>query len=285
MNDMERGFIEKQFNQTGFAEAFTQQLVEQLKALPPVLQHSFSKRIDNNEVNANLVLKKSDQSNLYFLNRVDMKVLKDGQTEPVQQSFPVHKDNKYTLKESYNLLMGRSVYKTHTNKQGEQYQAWSKVNFNNQLANGNYEIKQYNDQYGFKLENVLAKYPIKELATEHYKASLMSSLHRGNLQSVTFVGEGGKEEKLFIAPNIALGSLNVYTPDKQRLTTEQLVEKNFIGKDLAEQLTARLELLKMKQESMKETVQQQESPAKQAIAKEKKLVQKPERRQRQKIKS
>jgi hypothetical protein len=50
------------------------------------------------------------------------------------------------------------------------------------------------------------------------------------------VGNDGKEEKLYISPNITLGALNVYDLNKQRLTTETLVEKQYIGKELAEQL-------------------------------------------------
>ena len=31
------------------------------------------------------------------------------------------------------------------------------------MNNGNYEMKQYTTNYGFELESVLPKYPIKEL--------------------------------------------------------------------------------------------------------------------------
>jgi hypothetical protein len=215
-----------------------------------------------------------------------MQVMKEGFNQPITQSFSIHQDNKYTFKESYNMMMGRSVYTTHKNKLGEEYNSWSKINWSNKLSNGDYEIKQYNDNYGFRLENVLSKYPIKELATEQYKNSLINSLHRGNLQSVTFLGKDGQEEKMFIAPNIALGILNVYDADKQKLTTGQLVEKQYIGQELAEQLKQRLEKLSHKQEPQKEMLKH-EAPAKEKITKEQKLTQKaekPAQRQRVKIK-
>jgi hypothetical protein len=108
------------------------------------------------------------------------------------------------------------------------------------MNNGNYEMKQYHTNYGFDLEKTLGHYPIKELTNSKYKESLMDSLHRGNLQKATFVGPDGKEEKLYIAPNITFGALNVYDQSKQRLPTETLVEKQYIGKELAEKLTERV---------------------------------------------
>ena len=286
MSDKELGILENQFKSLGIKEAFTRELVDQLKTLPKVHVHQFSKSIDGNQVNASLLLKKSEQSNLYFINRNDMQVIREGMVQPVTQAFNIYKDNKYTFKESYNLVMGRPVYSKHANKEGEEYQSWSKINFKNQLANGNFEMKQYNDNYGFKLENVLAKYPIKELANEQYKASLISSLNRGNLQSVTFIGNDNKEEKLFISPNIVRGSLNVYDRNGLTVSTEQLVEKNFIGKDFANELKQRIEKLNQKQEAPKESVKI-ETPAKDIIAKDNKLAQKidkPAKRQRVKIK-
>jgi len=86
----------------------------------------------------------------------------------------------------------------------------------------------------------LAKLPIKELTNEQYKKSLIESLNRGNLQKVTFVDGNGKEKKLFISPSITLGSLNVYDLNKQRVPTETLVEKHFIGKELAADLKERV---------------------------------------------
>lgn len=284
MTEKELGFLEKQFKQLGLKDQFTRDLTEELKSQPLTHKHSFTRMIDGNEVKSTLHLNKSERSNLYFINRNDMQVIKEGFNQPIMQSFSIHQDNKYTFKESYNMMMGRTVYTAHKNKLGEEYNSWSKINWSNKLANGNYEIKQYNDNYGFKLDNVLAKYPIKELANEQYKNSLINSLHRGNLQSVTFVGKEGQEEKMFIAPNIALGILNVYDANKQKLTTGQLVEKQYIGQELADQLKQRLEKLSQNQESPKETVKL-ETPAKETINREKKLAQKPEKpAQKQKLK-
>ncbi|HRP55031.1 hypothetical protein [Agriterribacter sp.] len=218
----------------------------------PLIQHEFKKNYDGDQVTANLHLKKSATSDYYFLNKFDLQLQKDGRTDSVKQTYYItsrkvagngeengeqkaKQDIKYTLKEGYNLLDGRPVYKNLVSKEGNEYEAWNKLNFKKKLDNGNFEMKQYTKNYGFDLENVLSKYPIKELANEQYKQSLIDSLHRGNLQKATFVGSDGSEEKLYISPSITLGALNVYDQNKERIPTEQLVEKQYIGKELAEQ--------------------------------------------------
>lgn len=267
MTEKEQAFLEKQFKQLGLKDEFSRDLVEELSFKPLTHQHSFSRSVDGNEVKSTLHIHKSEKSDLYFINKLEMQVNKEGINQPVTHTFPVHRDNHYTFKESYNLLMGRSVYSAHTNKQGEEYNSWSKINWSNKLANGNYEVKQYNDNYGFKLENVLAKYPIKELANEQFKESLLKSLQRGNLQSVSFMGKEGQEEKMYICPNITLGVLNVYDQHKQKISTGQLVEKQYIGQDLADELKQRLERLAQKppKEQLKNKLPDKEDMKRQRI--------------------
>jgi hypothetical protein len=67
-------------------------------------------------------------------------------------------------------------------------------------------------------------------------------LQRGNLQSVTFIGKGGEKEKLFISPDIPLGALKIYDENKTRVPTPALVEKEYIGKELAEKIQQRIAL-------------------------------------------
>ncbi|HTE25721.1 hypothetical protein [Flavitalea sp.] len=99
---------------------------------------------------------------------------------------------------AYNLLAGRSVHKNLVSKEGNEYEAWVKLNFKNRLDDGNHEMKQCTKKYGFELENVLSKYPIKELTNEQYKQSLIDSLHRGNLQKATFVDkDDGKKSCMY----------------------------------------------------------------------------------------
>jgi len=250
MDERALAFNEGQLKRVGFAEAFTSDLQKKMEEGMAVIQHSFHKQYEGDEVAATLHLKKSPTSDYYFLNKFDLELQKEGQAESIKQTFYLTKklsseeegrqksklENKYTLKEAYNLLDGRPVFKNLVNGDGKQCQAWVKLNFKNKLNNGNFEMKQYTANYGFDLETVLKKYPIKELLNPGYKQSLMDSLHRGNLQKVSFVGSDGKEEKLYISPHISFGVLNVYDLNKQKLTTEMLVERQYIGKEFLDQL-------------------------------------------------
>lgn len=265
MDEKAMSFNESQLKRTGFAEAFTPELKAKMEQGVPLIQHEFKKNYDGDQVTANLHLKKSARSDYYFLNKFDLQLQKDGRADSVKQTYYItsrkvagngeengeqkaKQDIKYTLKEGYNLLDGRPVYKNLVSKDGNEYEAWNKLNFKKKLDNGNFEMKQYTKNYGFDLENVLSKYPIKELVNEQYKQSLIDSLHRGNLQKATFVGSNGNEEKLYISPNITLGALNVYDQNKERIPTEQLVEKQYIGKELAGQLKQRVSQLQMQEQ-------------------------------------
>jgi hypothetical protein len=268
----------------------------------PEIKHPFKKEYDGDRVEATLHLKKSATSDFYFLNKFDLQLQKEGQANAISQTFYLTQrnkgneaedgskqrlENKYTLKEGYNLLAGRPVFKDLVSQEGKEYQAWVKLNFKNTQNNGNFELKQYHTNYGFDLEKTLGNYPIKELANPQYKQSLMDSLQRGNLQKATFVGPDGKEEKLFISPNITFGSLNVYDQNKQRMPTEALVDKQYIGKELAEKLTERV--TRQQQQKIQPPAQQkpeqtlkQEVKKKQTLKPEKEApVKKP--RQKQKI--
>ncbi|PZQ98265.1 MAG: hypothetical protein DI539_29560, partial [Flavobacterium psychrophilum] len=209
---------------------------------------SFTKEYDGDKVKGELYLKKSPTSNFYFLNKYDLELQKEGQTSSIKQTFHVSQNRKqvnegetakrefFTLKEAYNLLAGRPVYKDMVNKEGAEYKAWNKMNPQKVLQNGNHEVKQYNDNYGFNLENVLRQYSIKEMTNEQYKKSLTDSLERGNLQKATFVGKDGSSEKLYISPSITTGSLNVYSLDKKGVDLDVLVGKEYISKELGDRL-------------------------------------------------
>jgi len=273
MEESTMRFNEMQLKRSGFAEAITPELKKKMEEGVAVIQHHFKKDYDGDKVDATLHLKKSSTSDHYFLNKFDLQLQKDGQAETLKQTFYINRpknaeneesnqqkttnENKYTLKEAYNLLAGRPVFKHLTSKEGQEYEAWVKINFKNTLDNGNHEIKQYNKNYGFELETTLSKYPIRELANEKYKESLFESLQRGNLQKVTFVANNGKEEKLYISPSITLGALNVYDLNRQRIPTEKLVEKQYIGKDRAEEMNQRVSKEQKKDQTQ---TQKQEPP-------------------------
>ncbi len=98
------------------------------------------------------------------------------------------------------------------------------MNFKNADTKGNFELKHYHENYGFDLEAVLSKHPIKELANDSHKEDLMNSLKKGNLQSATFLKDG-QEVKQYIEATPQYKTLTIYDDNLKRLDTRQAKEQ------------------------------------------------------------
>ncbi len=276
-------FNENQLKKSGFGEALTAELKAKMEQKVPLIEHRFQKEYDGDRLEVTLYLKKSSISDYYSLKKFDLQLQKEGLVHTVKHTFyitdtnfgtnqikaqHIKDENRYTLKEAYNLLAGRSVYKNLINNDGKQEHAWVKLNLKDESLNSNPENRLFDIKYGFDLEKIINSYSIKGLEYERLKQSLMQSLQSGNIKKVIFVGHGKQEEQLYISPNIALGSLNVYNKHKQPLSTSELLEKKFMGKDLAlkiEEISGSWQRVEFKNQKIQE-------PAKKLIPSLKKTV-------------
>lgn len=132
------------------------------------------------------------------------------------QTFYVTKNSGITAKEAYNLLSGRSVNKDLTHKEGQPFNAWLQLDFSQKDKNDNHKVKQFHSGYGYELEPVLNRYPIKELANDEEKVKLLRSLEKGNQDQVTFLKDG-KEEKMHIEANPQFKTLKLYDGKMQKV--------------------------------------------------------------------
>jgi hypothetical protein len=165
---------------------------------------------EDTKLEAKMYFRRSDKENRYFFNKFDALLIYP--EEPARnraQTFYVFLGKGVTFKESFNLLQGRSVHKNMINLEGEKYKAWIRLDFGEKDVHDNYKIKQYGLRYGYDLEKVLEKYPIRELQEEKTKAELYRSLQRGNLQTVTF-DKPTKSEKMYIEANPMFKTINIY---------------------------------------------------------------------------
>lgn len=94
------------------------------------------------------------------------------------------------------------------------------MDFKQNDDNGNFKLKQFHQNYGYDLEAVLSKHPIKELSNEENKSALMESLKKGNVQSATFQ-HNGNEIKYFLEANPQFKTINIYDSDMQRFDNRQ----------------------------------------------------------------
>jgi hypothetical protein len=257
MSDKEINHIKNQFKHAGADAAFTPELVDRLKNGEEKITHPYKFTNNGDQNVADFHLSKSKDSGLYFLNKFDLTVTPENSNKEIKETFyltgqdknlklkdgeeKLKQVNKFTLKKAANYLAGRPVFNAFSDKEGNQYEAWAKRKFN--VEKGEFEMAKYRKEYPFSLNDATKNYSIKELAIPEQKDRLMESYQRGNLQTVTFVASDGKEEQLYTSLQIGLvkgGSLNVYDLNKDRVAIDQLVEKGYMGKDLAQEIKERL---------------------------------------------
>jgi len=211
MNLKNLEFLKDSLKYLGFGEKLNHELENKIKDQPAEFKLHTAGEFKGSSDQMTYVLdfKKSDQTDMYFLNRYQATLKNEDPEKEKTQTFFINKSSGITAKESYNLLSGRSVHKELTNKEGESYKAWLQLDFKEKDDHDNFKVKQYHQNYGFELEPVLNRYPIKELNNEEEKTRLIKSLEKGNRHAVTFT-EQGKETKVHIEASPQYKSLNLY---------------------------------------------------------------------------
>ncbi len=220
MNQKNFEYLRDQVKYTGFGESLENDLKEKINQGHPEFKLQHQTQYGSDKVDVTLNFSKSRQTDMYFFNSYEVSIQKENNPEKVEQTFYINKGNNITLKEAYNLMEGRSVNKDLTSKEGQVYNAWIQMDFKQSDDNGNFKMKHYHQNYGYELEAVLAKHPIKEMGNEEYKSNLLDSLKRGNLQVVTFHKDGA-EQKQYIEANPQFKTINIYDSHMQRMDNRQ----------------------------------------------------------------
>ena len=220
MNQKNFEYLRDQVKFTGFGERLENDLKQKIQEGNPEFKLAHETKYGNDTVNATLNFSQSKQSDMYFFNSYQVNVQKENSSETMEQTFYINKGNNITLKEAYNLMEGRSVNKDLTNKEGQVYNAWIQMDFKQSDNNGNFKLKHYHKNYGYDLEAVLSKHPIRELGNEEYKSNLTDSLKKGNMQSATFQINGA-EQKQYIEANPQFKTINIYDSSMQRVDNRQ----------------------------------------------------------------
>jgi hypothetical protein len=219
MNTQNLEFLKDGLKYMGFGDKLHADLEANITKQPAEfnlsLQGEFKKDGVSEKVDYKLDFKKSDQTDMYFFNRYKATLKNDDPTQEKSQTFYITKNSGITAKEAFNLLSGRSVNKDLMNKEKQPFNAWLQLDFSQKDQNGNFKVKQFHSGYGYDLDTIVKKYPIKELANDEDKVKLMKSLEKGNLHPVTFLKEG-KEEKMHIAANPQFKTLDLYDAKMQK---------------------------------------------------------------------
>lgn len=223
MNEKNLAYLKDNLKYMGFGEHLNEALQTSIAEDKKEFELTLDTEIDRQPFSATLFFRRPENSDVYFFNKWEA-FLKNGAGK-MQHTFYLHKGRGVTLKEGFNLLEGRAVYKELSNKEGQKYQAWLQLDKREMDINGNYKMSQYNQNYGYLLEKVLAPLPIKELTDQEQRDALFRSLYKGNLQVVSFE-QNEMVEKLFIAANPQYKSLTVYDQNGAKIPLKTL-EKRF----------------------------------------------------------
>ena len=222
MNDKNFEYLKDNIKYMGFGEKQHDALEQHLKEGKESFQLKFTAEVNKKPFEAVLNFRKSDNSDMYFFNSYQAS-LERNNGEKLDQTFYLTKGKGVTAKEAYNLLEGRPVFKELSNKAGEPYKAWIQLDFENKDKHNNHEVKQYHENYGYDLKAALSKYPIVELNGADKEKSLLQSLQKGNIQSVT-VEKDGNVQKVFVEANPQYKTVTMYDAHLKRMQKEDLAQ-------------------------------------------------------------
>lgn len=194
-------FLQENLKYLGFGEIppFNDQLAGEIGKDQREFQLTTEVHFDEwSRLEATLYFRKAGQQDMYYLTKYTAELsYSDTPDLNRMQTFHIFKGAGVTLKEAFNLLQGRAVYKDLTSDDGEKYYAWLQLDFKVRTAMNNYKTRQFRQSYGYDLEKVLVNYPIRELRDEELRANLIRSLKKGNIHPVT-LDKVNKVEKMYI---------------------------------------------------------------------------------------
>lgn len=222
MNEKNLDYLKTNVRNLGFGDSLVPELEVQLRKGAPEFTLAHKTEINKREIEATLHFRKSDTTDMYFFNKYDTR-MKNEKDETMAQTFYLNNGWGVTLKEAYNLLNGRAVYKELSNKEGENYKAWYQLDFTSKDKAGNFERKPYYENYGYDLKEALSYFNVKEMRNGEEAKKLLRSLERGNVQSATIIGVD-KNVKVFLEANPKYKSVTIYNEKMKLMNKEQRAE-------------------------------------------------------------
>ncbi len=220
MNEKNLEYLKDNVKYMGFGDKQNEALEQHLKEGKDSFHLTFNTEVNKKPFEAALQFRKSENSDMYFLNSYNAS-LQRSNGEKIEQTFYLNKGKGVTAKEAYNMLEGRAVYKELSNKAGEPYKAWIQLDFDNKDKNNNYEVKQFHENYGYDLKMALSKYAVSEMDGSEKEKALVQSLQKGNIQSVS-IEKDGSNHKIFIEANPQFKSVTLYDGQMKRVQKESL---------------------------------------------------------------
>lgn len=167
---------------------------------------------EKNAVQYDLNFRKGKED-IYFLNSYHATL--DGQTA----KFYVNRGEKnITSKEAFNLMEGRAVYRELTNREGEKYHAWHKIDVEKSEGE-NIKFKSPAGNQGYDLEAAMKKVVSQQLFFGLDKDMAIESLKKGNLVEVKNMD---RSERYWVAADPQLKTMEIFDTDGTKLKLEEV---------------------------------------------------------------
>lgn len=223
-------YLKKQLMYLGFGqdEKLHQQLEKSVLETPNgtkfQINTPYEKVSEGNEAHFSINFSKSEQGGVYLNSFTG--VLKDGNTgEERNHTFGA---NKFTAKESINLLEGRSVKAQFTNKfTNELDDVFVKLKLKEDKNEfGNYQMQMYNKNYGINTADIVNKSQLifEGENAEKTKEMVIKSLEKGNVVNVKFKDENNKEMQGKAVFNPQYKTINLYDMQMNRVNTNKPIK-------------------------------------------------------------
>jgi hypothetical protein len=254
MNEKNLEYLANQLKYTGFGESLQEKLKENISKQVPEFVLYHQAEFGKDSVAATLHFRKSPETDMYFFNRYNVLLKSEQHPDPIKQTFYMaNKEDNITFKEGYNLLNGRAVQKTLTNKAGEKAEGWLQLDFKELDKQGNYKLRSFYPSYGYDLAKVVEQLPLKELERPESKAALMESLQRGNRQAVT-IDVDGSSKRFFIEAAPQYKQLNWYDERQTRMKTPSLNQSS------SQEIDTKNDMKKKEERSQKQSSKEEVKP-------------------------
>lgn len=211
-------FLQKQTTYLGFGDSLHEKIKEQLKAGQPKFDLTHMGNFNGKETEYTLHFAKGNNSDYYFLNSYDAK-MGDHKINISIRSIKLGNENgekvnpNITAKESFNILDGRSVYKTRINKENQPYNAWYSLNPDAKNAAGFTELKSIHDNYGYDMAKELANVKGTEFQLALPEKQAEAALKKGNLVEMH---NADKSEKYFVATDPYYKTMMVFDAEGKK---------------------------------------------------------------------
>jgi hypothetical protein len=218
-------FLESDLKYLGFDASMNADLKEMLGTEADSFELSYRSTVQNETISAQLYFHRVDPEGYFFFSNYKLCV---GEK---QHTFYVFKGRGVTVKEGYNLLCGRAVFKMRKAKNGQVYNEWIELDLNVKEENG-FRARVYPESYGFDLLALIDSMLIDTPSPNWDRSMLIRSLEKGNLQAA-FIRQNGSHRKVFLSANPGERTITVH--ETESVVTGK-VEETRPGDDIEEAL-------------------------------------------------